>query len=214
MVTTSARQARKPRLTREEQKVERTQQLLDAAWVMYCEKGYEGVTIDDVAEHAGYSRMPVYSLFGDKQNLYFELWRKFIGELLTQMLGPIKPGVSLRRNLEHLAKLVTANRELAKGPTPEGLFFVVQVIALSRPELGHRMREVNNDILARFADMVRNAALDEGDELRMSPETIAAHIVAHINGISNVEFQTQTRYARTRDIADIFIAIAIKPSGT
>ena len=82
MDTAKALTPRKPRRTREEQKADRSKELLAAAWVMFCDKGYEAVTIDDVAEHAGYSRMPIYSLFGDKQNLFFELQRSKTTELL------------------------------------------------------------------------------------------------------------------------------------
>lgn len=204
------RQARKARLTRVEQKVERTQQLLDAAWAMYCAKGYEAVTIDDVAEYAGYSRMPVYSLFGDKQNLYFELWRKFIGEISAHVLAPVEPGGPLRKNLERIARQVTAPREQPDAPTPEGLFFVVQTIALSRPEIGRKLHVVANQVIQEFASMVRTSTLAQGESLRATPEVIAAHLIAHINGMSTVEFQTQNRYARARDVIDIFIAIAIR----
>jgi AcrR family transcriptional regulator len=209
-MATTTRRARKPRLNREEQKAERTQQLLDAAWAMYGEKGYERVTIDDVAEHAGYSRMPVYSLFGDKQNLYFELWRKFLGELSGFMLAPMKTGGSLRKNLEILAKQVTSPRADPNAPAPEGLFFIVQTIALSRPEIGKKLNEVSNKVLQDFAQMIRTSTLEPGEVLRASPEIVAAHLIAHINGLSTVEFQTQHRYGRTRDISDIFLAIAIK----
>src|ERR1043165_3499534 len=94
---------KRQRLSREEQKAERTQQLLDAARVMFMQKGYEAVTIDHVAEHAGYSRMPVYTLFGDKQNLFFELWRTATGELTTALIGRFRPGTPLRGNLKELA---------------------------------------------------------------------------------------------------------------
>src|SRR3546814_9405326 len=69
---------KKVRLSRGEQNARRSEELLEAAWTVFCDKGYESVTIDDVAAQAGYSRMPIYSLFGDKQSLFFALWQRTI----------------------------------------------------------------------------------------------------------------------------------------
>jgi AcrR family transcriptional regulator len=202
---------RPPRLSREEQREERTRQLLEAAWAVYCEKGYEAVTIDDVAAYAGVSRMPVYSLFGDKQNLYFALWCKFIDELSAALRSPLRPEDTLRVKLEHMAKLVAAKPEAGK-PTPEGLFFVVQTIALSRPDIFKRLKQVANEVIKDFAELVRSSPLDKGDRLRGSPELIASHLIAHINGMSTVEFQTGQYLATARDVTDIFMTIAFKPA--
>src|SRR5262245_38788860 len=129
------RRPARPRLTREQQKTARTQQLLEAAWALFCERGYEALTIDHVAEHAGYSRMPIYSLFGDKQNLFFELWRSAVGQLTVQLVGGLENGTPLRRNLEKLARIVAASSAGNQPRHGESLFFVVQTIALSRPDI-------------------------------------------------------------------------------
>jgi len=202
---------KRPRLSREEQREERTRQLLEAAWAVYCEKGYEAVTIDDVAAHAGVSRMPVYSLFGDKQNLYFALWCKFIDELSAALRSPLRPEDSLRTKLEQMSRIVVARPEPGK-PTPEGLFFVVQTIALSRPDIFKRLKQVANGVVDDFAELVRSSPLDKGDRLRAAPEVIASHLIAHINGMSTVEFQTGKNLATARDVNDIFLTIAFKPA--
>jgi AcrR family transcriptional regulator len=204
---------RKPRLNREEQKAERIRQLLEAAWAMYARKGYEAVTIDDVAEYAGVSRMPVYSLFGDKQNLYFELWCTLVAQLTAIMIGPLRAGVPLRRNLEQLARVVVSGSQKPSEPPPEGLFFVVQTIALSRPDIAAKLQVLANKVVSDVAEMVSHSTLEAGEELRASPQIIAAHLVAHINGMSTVEFQTHGNYRRARDLIDIFHAIAFKSRG-
>lgn len=201
-------------MNREQQKAVRTQELLDAAWAMFCEKGYEALTIDDVAERAGYSRMPIYSLFGDKQNLFFELWRKVVDLLSMQLIGTIKPGAPLRRNLKQLAETVSESSASTTGDKPaEKLFFVVQTIALGRPEINEKLEALARKVVDDMAAMVRTSTLAAGEKLRSDPETIAAHIVAHINGLAAVQFQTHGRYARTRDLVAIFDAIAFASPG-
>ncbi|HVT37373.1 MAG TPA: TetR/AcrR family transcriptional regulator [Nevskiaceae bacterium] len=203
-------QPARTRLTRAEAKAQRTQQLLDAAWELFCERGYEALTIDHVAERAGYSRMPIYSLFGDKQNLFFELWRAKTAQLTQVLIGGFAPGASLRRNIRQLAE-VLASRPMVEAPMhAESMFFVVQTIALSRPDLEEKLQALARKVIDDFAGMIRRAALEKGDVLRGTPEVVAAHMVAHINGMANVKFQTGGQYTKARDLVAIFNAIAFK----
>jgi AcrR family transcriptional regulator len=205
--------AKKVRLTRAEQSAERSRALLESAWAVFCEKGYESVTIDDVAAHAGYSRMPIYSLFGDKQTLFFELWSKMLDTISERLLSQLKTGGPLRANINKLATAVAASRPGDQPKAGESLFFVVQTIALSRPEIEKRLIELSRKVLADFAGMINSSTLAKGEKLRSSADNIAAHLVAHINGLSTVRFQTGLDYVQARDLEPIFIAItfATKP---
>ncbi|NKF22993.1 TetR/AcrR family transcriptional regulator [Solimonas sp. C16B3] len=176
---------------------------------MFCSKGYEAVTIDDVAAHAGYSRMPIYSLFGDKQNLFFALWRRAIAEMMETLMAGLERGVPLRDNLRRLAEAAAQSRPFAPGAA-EQLFFVVQTIALSRPEIEDELQALSRTVIGRFAAMVADSTLAKGEQLRATPDTIAAHLVAHINGMSTVQFQTGRGYVNVDDLVAIFTAIALK----
>jgi AcrR family transcriptional regulator len=214
MTATPAPRLRKTRMSREEQKAARGQALLTAAWEAFCEKGYEAVTIDEVAERAGYSRMPVYSLFGDKQTLFFELWCSTVGQLEQLLFATIKPGAALTRNLRQLADAIAASGQKDPAANPgERLFFVVQTIALSRPDIGERLEALARKVVDDVASIVRNSTLADGERLRATPEVIAAHLVAQINGLATVQFQTRQRYGSGRELAAIFRAIALKDAG-
>ena len=39
---------------------------------------------------------------------------------------------------------------------------------------------------------------------------VAAQIVAQINGLATVQFQTRNMFVKLRDLAEVFLAIAIK----
>ena len=199
------------RYSREQQKAQRALRLLDSAWAMFCEKGYDDVTIEDVADHAGYSRQPVYTLFGDKQNLFFELWRRKVTELLGTLVGGLKPGAPLRQNLGTLAQVLAVAPPQGDKGVGERLFFVVQTIALSRPEIGEKIVALSREIVGTFAGIIRESTLGKGERLRTDPDTIAAHVIAHINGMATVQFQTQGAYpTQASDILAIFLAIALK----
>ncbi len=203
----------KPRLSRAEQKEQRIRDLLEAARTKFMEKGYEDTTIDEVAEYAGVSHMPVYSLFGDKQNLFFELWRSTIGQLSHRLMGSAKPGQPLRHKLKALAEAVTQG---AQVPTPKdpglNLYFVVHTLAMSRQDILDKLRVATRGIVADFAGFVRDATLEPGEALRGAPEAVATHILAHINGLSAAQFQTGESYLDSTELAEIFASIAIKPA--
>jgi AcrR family transcriptional regulator len=205
----AAPRVKKVRLNRGEQKQQRTQQLLDAAWDLFCEKGYDALTIDEVAEHAGYSRKPIYSLFGDKQTLFFELWLRLSGEMTTLALTPFENGSSLRSNLKRLAAIAAERARAGASLQGESLFFVVQTIALSRPDLSARVRQATKDVIDRVAQAIKQSALDAGDKLRGKPEHVAAHLVAHINGLSMLQFQTGVNYMRSQDLFDVFVHLTL-----
>ncbi|MDM4769831.1 TetR/AcrR family transcriptional regulator [Solimonas sp. SE-A11] len=201
---------RRQRLNRGEQKEIRSQELLDAAWELFCERGYEAVTIDQVAELAGYSRKPVYTLFGDKQTLFFELWsRMFIG-MADLTVSLFDPRQTLRTNLKRVAELGAERGSQERSRKVEGLlFFVIQTITLSRPDLEKRVQPLFEDAQSRLAQAIRSCPLDRKERLRGSAEQVAAHLAAHINGLSLLQFQTGRNYMQAQDLYDLFVYMAI-----
>lgn len=49
---------------------EKRQLILDAATHLFTEQGYEGTSVDDIAQRAGVSKQTVYTHFGSKENLF------------------------------------------------------------------------------------------------------------------------------------------------
>lgn len=200
----------RPRYSRDQQKLRRRQDLLAAAWTLFCEKGYESLTIDAVADHAGCSRQPVYSLFGDKQNLFFELHRAAIVETVSMLDRFLVVGRPLRDNLRKFAQFVSAELGADKINYGHQLFFVVQTIALSRPEIAERIQGEARYVLEALARGIRLSTLAAGEQLRGTPEEVAAHVAAIVNGMTTVEFQTHRHYTNADDLGDILAAIAFR----
>ncbi|MGH3147919.1 MAG: TetR/AcrR family transcriptional regulator [Rubrobacter sp.] len=61
------------RLTREEGKRRTRGLLLDAAEEVFARRGFDGASVEDVAEEAGFSKGAVYSNFGGKDDLFLAL---------------------------------------------------------------------------------------------------------------------------------------------
>lgn len=200
----------KPRFSRDEKKIRRQQDLLDAAWILFCDKGYEAVTIDEVADYAGCSRQPVYSLFGDKQNLFFEMHRVAIAETVTMLERFMTPGTPLRPNLRRFAEFIAGEFNTEKPNYGHQLFFVIQTIALSRSEIAERVQSEARLVLDALARGIHLCQLSEGEQLRGTPEQVAAHLAGIINGMTTVQFQTHRQYTNAADLTAIFEAIAFR----
>jgi TetR/AcrR family transcriptional regulator len=80
---------------REEEKERRRGEILDAAEALYIDKGWEALTVDQVARSARLSRALVYVYFRDKEDLLFAigeramrlLRERFVAALGTRLTG-------------------------------------------------------------------------------------------------------------------------------
>ncbi|MGD2094977.1 MAG: CerR family C-terminal domain-containing protein, partial [Phycisphaerales bacterium] len=60
--------------------------LLDAAEELFCEKGFEGTSVRDIAASADCNIASVNYYFGRKENLYFEMFRRHMGRLINKQI--------------------------------------------------------------------------------------------------------------------------------
>jgi AcrR family transcriptional regulator len=96
----------KQRLTRQESRLATRTRLLESAAQLFARGGYEGASVDLIAESAGYSKGAFYSNFESKEAIFLELLdahkRREI-EALAQLLAQDIPApelLSLIRNSE------------------------------------------------------------------------------------------------------------------
>lgn len=136
------------RLTRAEKKAETRARLLRSATTVFAERGMERASIDDVAEHAGYTKGAFYASFTSKEGLFLALLDEHFADLLER----------LDRVLSGDDDLVDQAREgaasfmsfIAADPDWERLFFDFSVYATRnepfRRELVHRRRALREGI--------------------------------------------------------------------
>jgi AcrR family transcriptional regulator len=202
--------SRPVRLSRADQKLKRTGQLLEAAWQVFREKGYEGTTIDEVAEYAGVSRFPVFYAFGDKQNLFLELWKEKVKESFEVIEPRVKRGASLSTNLRALAQLLVENHA-SHSTHVDSLFFVVQTIALSRADIAAKLEEISASMADYFSGIIAASKLEAGQQLRAPAKTVGAHLLAIIHGLNLMRFQIHRAAVNVDDVFDTFSTVVIRP---
>jgi TetR/AcrR family transcriptional regulator, transcriptional repressor of aconitase len=98
--------ATKQRLTRQESRLETRTRLLESAAQLFARGGYEGASVDLIAESAGYSKGAFYSNFESKEAIFLELLdahKRLEIEALAQLLAQDIPApelLALIRNSE------------------------------------------------------------------------------------------------------------------
>lgn len=83
---------------------EREQAIIEVAWSLYAEKGYENVTMAAVAKAAGLSEGTLYNYFRDKQDLVLRVSGAHFDEHIAEAERIVAGAASVRKGLEGLIR--------------------------------------------------------------------------------------------------------------
>lgn len=163
--------------------------LLEAAYGVFAEKGYEGASLERVAEAAGFSKGAVYSNFAGKDELFFELVSARIDERIEASRAAAsgrgrKGGVSsaARRAGDALGIIGEADPDWQK------LFIEFWLRCARSEELRARLAEKRRVMRTRIAAGFEAEAASTGIELgRGEAMKLATAVLALSNGLG-IEF--------------------------
>jgi AcrR family transcriptional regulator len=91
------------------------ERLLDAAEELFCERGFGGTSVRDLAAAAKCNVASVNYYFGGKENLYIELWRGHLKRMREARLESIQQVVSRAESFS-LEQLLRAFAQSFMGP--------------------------------------------------------------------------------------------------
>jgi AcrR family transcriptional regulator len=140
--------------------------LLDAAAEVFCERGYEGTTVAEVARRAGLTTGAIYANFRDKAELLLQTIERDTADVVGDMEAARNAGVSAADRL-----LLMARRMAAEPDNQERLLFVEMFAAARRDSgVGRRVAETLAAMESELTRMIERARND-GD---VDPEWDAA----------------------------------------
>jgi AcrR family transcriptional regulator len=93
--------------------------LLDAAEGLFCEKGYAGTSVRDIAASAGCNVASVNYYFGGKQKLYEEVWRRHLIPMRDARISSIEKVLSQGEGHYTLEDVLRSFAETFIGPLVE-----------------------------------------------------------------------------------------------
>src|SRR4051812_18201471 len=106
------------RWTQERRRQHTRDLLLDAAEEVFAEKGFEGASLDEIAQRAGYTRGAIYKHFGGKEEMFLEANKRFNERYVHAFADAIDPG----RPLDELDIKGIAKRWSEMSRREEGRF--------------------------------------------------------------------------------------------
>lgn len=156
------------------------QQILDAARACFDESGYNGATIDAIAQRAGVAPETIFAVFGNKRTILTALVDLAVGgdEKPTPLLQRPGPQAVLHEQdpIRQLRRFAHDISEILARVAP--LFEIMRMAAKTEPEIADLLQtrlanRMNN--LSRFVQQVaRNTALRDGLSVEQATETVWA----------------------------------------
>ena len=133
---------------RERKKQEARQRISTVATDLFLEHGFDGVTVAEIAEAAGCSKMTVFNYFPRKEDMFLDRYAEAEDLLLTAIRErePGQPAVEAVRALTHR---LLAERHSLSGTRPETAAFGRVVVA--SPALCSRAREQVDELESAVA---------------------------------------------------------------
>ena len=92
--------------------------LLDAAASVFAQRGFEGASLDEIAEAAGFTRGAIYKNFDGKEDLFFAVFDlNLLFQRAKQMVEEVASAVSpTSEPCKHLIRLLRSQVVLAAFP--------------------------------------------------------------------------------------------------
>jgi AcrR family transcriptional regulator len=167
-------------LTRQEQQAQTRTSLLRSATRLFCKRGLEGTSVEEIASDAGYTKGAFYANFKSKEELFLVMLdEKFAAEIerIDEMLaGGEDPGEEARQATEDIVRFAHSDPEWPK------LFFEFAAHAGRdenfRQELATRCRAMNE----RLAEIYGRWSADFPVEPPIPLEDVATITSAMANG--------------------------------
>jgi AcrR family transcriptional regulator len=169
------------RLTAEQRRTLTREALIDAAAEVFGELGYDGASVEELADRAGFSKGAVYSNFESKEALFLALIERRYQTLLDSYAQLIDEAGGGTPSLSAVASVWRAAE--SNDPFTLRLMLEFRLQALRKPEIRERLavfEQQTEQLIARF---VTEQVERVGAELAVPAEEFAALLYASNQGI-------------------------------
>lgn len=136
---------------RERKKAETRQRISDVATVMFVERGFDNVTVTEIADAAGVSKVTVFNYFPRKEDIFFDRFPQ-VREMLTEAVEGRHTGESPVSALRRLFLHFVAQGHPIGGFQDRYVAFWRTV--LDSPALRARAREAMEEFEAHLAGLL------------------------------------------------------------
>ena len=175
-------------MSRAEQNDAKRRLLLASALEVLTEQGYQAMTLEEVAERAGFTRRPIYTLFGSKEQLALALFEAQTTQFTTDMLQAVQPGPTLEDTLRRLAEMHT---ELTTGESYRPMYELqtaLNGVALHDEAVQQTIIEFLDKQDERWLAWLERACEATGQAFRAPPDQVAPLMGAGMTGLMTLGY--------------------------
>ena len=178
--------------------------LLDAAKEVFARRGFEGASLEEIAETAGYTRGAIYKHFGTKEELFLAVNKRYNESFLDSFVESIDPSTPI----EELDLASLANRWHAMqytDPHDIALGIEFNLFVLRHPETLERVAKQRLELARMVADFIDEQSVRLGEILHMDSLTLARLSMACSDGLQLAAFLDVGQ----KDLYEPFLALLV-----
>ncbi|HBF28607.1 MAG TPA: TetR family transcriptional regulator [Rhizobium sp.] len=180
---------------------------LDAALIVFSERGYQAAAISDLTEATGLTAGSIYKAFGDKRGLFLGAFNRYWSERNARIMARIAP---LPTGREKIRAVLAHYAEHSHGLEGKRGCLVVgsaHDLALLDAEAAQRVSDVFTANLHRLKQQIVAAQADGSVRHDLDPDTTARSLLCLTMGMRVVGKTGQTTEADMQAVADTAMKI-------
>lgn len=174
------------RLTREERREKIRRDLLEAATDLFAERGYFGVSVDEIAERAGVTKGAVYSNFTNKEQLLLEVTQQQRIDVDPDVWADVSLSIDefAYRLGKEIARLATSQEQRKLAPRE----LEVSILAVTNKKIRDIVRARARAQRINLGAGIKLRADLWKTELPYPPEELAVFALALVRGLMQQRF--------------------------
>ena len=172
---------------REREKMNRRNEILQAAWEVFASKDYDSATIDDVATAAELSKGTVYLYFQSKADLFhstIEMGMEKVNTMIQEIVSSSEDPVSgLREIIKRLLDYSEENMDFFKILSSGRAHFEIHAEMANNRDLKERIMKTASRSVAIVAEHIQRG-IEVGVLKQVNPEDAAFVLLSVVRGFA------------------------------
>jgi AcrR family transcriptional regulator len=191
-------------MTQERRRQRTRDLLLDAAQQVFGRRGFEGASLEEIAEAAGYTRGAIYKHFGGKEELFLAVNQRWNETFLRTFVEGIDPSMPIEEL--DLASLARKWHEMQYAyPHDFALGLEFNLFVLRHPESQEQVAKQRLELARMIADFIDEQSARLGGILHMDSLTLARLSLACSDGLQLAGFLDKGQ----ADLYEPFLALLV-----
>jgi len=177
--------------------------LVEAAADIFARRGFDGSSLEEIAEAAGFSRGAIYSNFGSKEDLMLAVVERYNQTLVGAFSDTLERAADISQEEMTVSAAALWRDLIRRDPNLTALNLEFRLRALRNPAFRARFLLLLHENDKRIADLIAREAKTYGIRLKYEPADLAQILNAATVGMSElagVDVEQAERYDRLVEI--------------